>query len=102
MNPQQIAKILGSRGGRARARRLSADERRRIASQGGQARRQSLEAAQRVIDNLNYLEMVLELQGGAPAVTAMKTFKGTLPGIYAPAAAAGRPRRKHPRESGRR
>jgi hypothetical protein len=93
MNPQQMAKILGSRGGRARARRLSANERRRIASLGGHARRQSIEAAQRVVDNLNYLAMVLELRGGHPPVTALKTFTGTLPGIYARASALGRPRR---------
>jgi hypothetical protein len=96
MNPQQMAKLLGRRGGQARARKLSDAERRRIASLGGHARRQSLEAAGRVIANLNYLEMVLELQGGRPAVTAMKSFSGTLPGIYARASALKRPGRRRP------
>jgi hypothetical protein len=94
VNTQQIARVLGRRGGQSRARRLTADERRRIASLGGHARRQSLEAAQRVIANLNYLEMVLELQGGYPAITTMKTFTGTLPGIYARSLTLAAPRRR--------
>jgi hypothetical protein len=83
MTTHEMARRLGSRGGRARAQRLSADERRRIAASGGHARRRSIEAAQRIIDNFNYLAMVMELRGGPHVVTAMKTFKGPLPGIYA-------------------
>jgi len=82
MKPSDMAKALGSRGGRARAKRLSAEERRRIASLGGHARRRSLEAARNIMINLRYANMVIELQGGPPKVTQMKTFKGPLPGIY--------------------
>ena len=82
MDASRMAKLLGSRGGHARARRLSEAERRRIAALGGKARMRSLEAAQHVIDNLKYAAMVTELQGGAPPVRRMKTCKGPLPGIY--------------------
>jgi len=82
MNVREIAKALGRRGGEVRARRLSADERKRIAALGAAARLRSLEAAARVIDNVRYAAAVIELQGGAPAVTRMRTFKGRLPGIY--------------------
>jgi hypothetical protein len=84
VNASQMAKLLGRRGGRARARRLSAAERRRIASLGGKARVRSLEAARHVIDNLRYAALVVELQGGATPVRPMKNFKGPLPGIYPP------------------
>ena len=77
-----MAKLLGSRGGRARATRLSAADRRRIASLGGRARLRSLEAARRILINLHYANAVVELRGGAPDVKAMKTFAGPLPGIY--------------------
>lgn len=79
---RQIAKALGRRGGHARARRLSADERKRIASLGAEARLRSLEAAQRLTTNLRYAAMVIELRGGLPAVRRMKTCKSRLPGIY--------------------
>jgi hypothetical protein len=77
-----MARIMGRRGGRARARRLSAERRRQIASLGGQARHRSLQAAQRIVDNLRYAEAVLELRGVPPKVRRMKTFKGRLPGHY--------------------
>ena len=77
-----MAKALGSRGGRARAKRLSAAERRRIASLGGTARARSHETARRIIVNLRYANAVIELRGGPPEVTPMKTFDGPLPGIY--------------------
>jgi hypothetical protein len=77
-----MASRLGRRGGRARARRLPADARRRIASLGAVARRQSLQAARRVADNFGYLEAVIELQGGRPALTRMRSFPGPLPGLY--------------------
>jgi hypothetical protein len=82
MKASDMAKALGSRGGRARAKRLSADERRRIASLGGHARRRSLEVAREIMINLRYANTVIELQGGPPKVRRMKTFKGPLPGIY--------------------
>lgn len=84
MNPHEMAKALGRRGGRARARRLSAEERKRIASLGGQARRRSREAARRMATNLRYAAAVLELRGGPPKVMRMRTFEGPLPGIHQP------------------
>jgi hypothetical protein len=77
-----MARRLGRRGGQARARRLTAERRRQIASLGGVARRQSLLAAQRIADNFRYLAAIVELQGGPPEVIRMKTFDGPLPGIY--------------------
>ena len=77
-----MARRLGQRGGIARARRLSAERRRQIASLGGEARRQSIRAARRIADNFRYLTAVLAMQGGPPEVVRMKTFDGRLPGIY--------------------
>lgn len=82
MNPREMARALGRRGGRARARRLSAEERKRIASLGGKARRQSLEAARQISSTFAYAAMVEELQGGPRHVARMKRFRGPLPGIY--------------------
>ena len=82
MTPQEMARMLGRRGGRARARKLSSEERRRIAALGGDARRRSFEAARRVITNLRYAAMMTELRGGPPDVVRMKSFTGPLPGRY--------------------
>lgn len=81
MNAQTMARALGSRGGRARARNLTAEERRRIAALGGAARRRSLEAARRVAANSVYAEIVRELRP-RPTVERMKSFSGRLPGFY--------------------
>jgi hypothetical protein len=77
-----IARILGSRGGHARARRLSAEEKKRIASQGGKARRASLVAARRIVENLRYARAVEELRGAPRPVRREPTFAGRLPGLY--------------------
>lgn len=61
--------------------RLSAEDRRRIASLGGQARRRSILVARRLADNLRYADAALELRG-RPKVVRMKTFGGPLPGLY--------------------
>jgi hypothetical protein len=76
-----MARALGSRGGRTRARNLTAGQRRHIAALGGAARRRSLELAQRHSDNFRYAAMVLELRP-PPRVGRMRTFNGPLPGIY--------------------
>ena len=81
MNTRDMARALGRRGGRARARNLTPDERRRIAALGGAARRRSLELAERHRDNFIYAAMVLELQP-RPRVDRMRTFDGPLPGLY--------------------
>jgi hypothetical protein len=81
MNAHEIARVLGRRGGRMRARRLSQEEKKRIASMGGRARVDSLRAARRVADNLRYAAVLLELRP-SPDVTRLRTFTGQLPGIY--------------------
>lgn len=81
MNTRKMAQALGRRGGRARARNLSGDERRRIAALGGAARKRSLELAQRHADNFMYAAMLLELRP-PPPVERVRTFGGPLPGIY--------------------
>lgn len=81
MDTREMARALGRRGGKARARNLSADDRRRIAALGGAARRRSLDAAQRHADNFMYAAMVRELQP-PPPVKRVRTFDGPLPGLY--------------------
>jgi hypothetical protein len=81
VNTRDMARALGRRGGRARARNLTADARRRIAALGGAARRRSIELAQRHHDNFTYAAIVLELQP-PPRVARMRTFDGPLPGLY--------------------
>jgi len=82
MKLQEMARLMGRRGGKARARRLSAERRRQIASLGGQARHRSLQAARRIDENVAYAAAVLELRGGPPKVRRMKMFGGRLPGLY--------------------
>ena len=81
MNASDMARALGRRGGRARGRRLSAAEKKRIASLGAQARLRSLHAARRIADNFRYAAAVADLRG-RPAVGSVKTFAGPLPGLY--------------------
>ena len=81
-NTRAIAKALGRRGGQARARRLSAEERRRIAALGGAARRTSLEVARRIAENFAYLTAAQELGGRPPRPVRAGTCKGPLPGLY--------------------
>jgi len=76
-----MARVLGSRGGGARARTLTAEQRRHIAALGGAARRRSLELAQRHHDNFIHKAIVLELQP-PPRIDRMRTFDGPLPGLY--------------------
>ena len=82
MNASRMARVLGRKGGRARARRLSALEKQHIASLGGQARRQSLQAALRITDNFRYVAAMVELRGRSTRVTHLMVFAGPLPGIY--------------------
>ena len=81
MNASDMARALGRRGGRARSRRLSAAEKKRVASLGAQARLRSLDAARRIADNFRYAAAVAEL-GERPAVRRVKAFAGPLPGLY--------------------
>jgi len=82
MNTRQVARVLGRRGGRMRALRLPAQERKRIAALGGRARSASLQVARRIAANLEYAAVLQELRGESTEVTRMKAFEGPLPGIY--------------------
>jgi hypothetical protein len=77
-----MAVALGQRGGRARAKRLSAAQRKRIASLGGKARARSLQAARRIADNYRYAAVLGDLRGQPTTVKRLRTFAGPLPGIY--------------------
>jgi hypothetical protein len=81
VSPSALARALGRRGGRSRARRLSAADRRRIAAIGGRARRASLEAAARIADNFRYVASAREL-APAPPVRRLRTSRSKLPGLY--------------------
>ena len=81
MSLDQAARRLGKRGGLARARRLSAERRREIASQGGAAKRESLAVARRLADNFVYAAMMESLRGGPAAVERLSECDGPLPGL---------------------
>jgi hypothetical protein len=83
MDPSALARALGRRGGLSRARRLTPAHKARIASLGGHARRESLQAARRIADNFHYLAAVLELRP-APPVKRLRECRARLPGIYRP------------------
>ncbi|HPA51771.1 MAG TPA: hypothetical protein PLP50_09220 [Thermoanaerobaculia bacterium] len=76
-----MARAMGRRRGRARARRVSPERRGQIASLGGEARQRSLLATRRLVENLLYAAAVRELRGEAREVVRMKTFHGRLPGL---------------------
>jgi len=82
MNSRQITRALGRRGGRMRAMRLSAKDRRRIASLGGKARSASLQASRRISENLRYAALLQDLRGQSTDVRRLRAFEGPLPGIY--------------------
>jgi hypothetical protein len=82
MTTSELAAALGRRGGRARAARLSPERRRQIAAAGAAARRQSLEAARRILVNFRYRELVLALAPPQPRVKRVATCRGPLPGPY--------------------
>jgi hypothetical protein len=77
-----IARALGSKGGKARAKRLAPADRRRIAALGGRARALSIHAERRVAENFRYAAAVAALQP-RPKVRRLRNFAGPLPGIYA-------------------
>jgi hypothetical protein len=81
MTPSQFAKMLGQRGGKKRSQRLSANEKKSIASLGGQARAQSYQLARRVEENFRYLEAINELRE-TTKVRSLKTTRHKLPGMY--------------------
>lgn len=82
MTVTELAAVLGRRGGRARAARLSPDRRRQIAAAGADARRASLEAARRIAVNFSYAAAVAALRGATPPVRRLSTCRNRLPGLY--------------------
>lgn len=82
MNTTEMARALGRRGGRARHARLSASERKRIASLGGKARHESRLAARRIVENLRHAAVVSDLRRRRTPVRRLRTFAGRLPGLY--------------------
>ena len=81
MNTRDFARALGKKGGLARAKRLSFEERKKIASLGGQSRARSIQAARRIAENFQYLDTIIELTGKTK-VTRHSNFKGQLPKKY--------------------
>ena len=65
MEPRSMARALGRRGGRARARKLSPERRREIASQGGLSKALSRHASRRIRENFEYLERLNALKKAA-------------------------------------
>lgn len=61
---------------------MSAADKKRIASLGGKARLQSLQAARRIADNFRYAAVLGELRGQPTTIRRLRTFAGTLPWIY--------------------
>lgn len=82
MHTRDMAKALGARGGRARAKRLAPRDRKRIAALGGRARADSIAAARRIADNFRYLATMRVMPGRTTAVVRLEDFRGRLPGIY--------------------
>jgi hypothetical protein len=76
MNVRAMARAMGRRGGRARARRLTAEQRRRIASLGGRARHRSLVVARRVADTLRYAAAAVELREDGPRSATRSSSPG--------------------------
>ena len=62
--------------------KLSAPEKRRIASLGGAERAASLRRARRVAENFRYVRAVAALHNRSVRVIGMTRFEGRLPGIY--------------------
>lgn len=82
VNTSEMARALGRKGGRARGKRLSAADKKRIASLGGKARGQSLRTARRIADNFRYAAALGDLRGQPTPIKRLSAFPGPLPGIY--------------------
>ena len=82
MNASEMAKALGRRGGLSRGQRLSATDKKCIASLGGKARAQSLQAARRIADNFRYVAVLGDLRAQPATIRRLSAFAGPLPGIY--------------------
>ncbi len=81
MGPSDLARMLGQRGGRARAARLTDARKRHIAALGGRARRDSLQAARRISENFRYVAAMDALRGGRPRAKQLAAVAGRLPDV---------------------
>lgn len=81
MNARQIAKALGRKGGLARAKKLSAEQRRKIASKGGMVKALSAKANDRIESNFRFAES-LKILRPPPKVKSVSQIKGPLPTLY--------------------
>jgi hypothetical protein len=70
MDTHRIAQMLGRLGGKARAKKLSASERSRIASLGGLSRSISRNIERRIVTNLSYSETVTALRRAGSRINA--------------------------------
>ena len=61
MTISSFAKALGKRGGLARARRLSPEKKKAIASLGGIARSESNSIVKKIEENFRYLETIRQM-----------------------------------------
>lgn len=82
MNLANIAKKMGSLGGKARAKRLSSPAKKAIASLGGLARAQSILVAKRIEQNFAYVAAMNEMKLKPIEVKQLNTCNHRLPGIY--------------------
>ena len=78
----QMAKTLGSLGGKARADSLTATQKKNIAALGAKARVISLQAAKRIRKNFLYLDAMQELRGDTVRVTRVSTCNQPLPDVF--------------------
>ena len=70
MDTHRIAQTLGRLGGKARAKKLSANEKSRIASLGGLSRSISRNIERRILINLRYSETVTALRRAGSRIYA--------------------------------
>jgi hypothetical protein len=83
MQISEMARALGSLGGRSRARRLSSERLADIARTGARARGESLHLARAIQTNFDYVNAIRELHPPRP-VRSETRCSGRLPGIYGP------------------
>ena len=81
MDISTIAKQLGRKGGLARSKSLSPEEKKRIATRAAQSRWLSVKAMDRISRNLDYAEAVRLLRK-PPKVISVSQVNHKLPGIY--------------------
>ncbi|MBL7684580.1 MAG: hypothetical protein JNK65_00905, partial [Deltaproteobacteria bacterium] len=73
---------LGSRGGHARAKKLSSEQRKKIASLGGMVRAINSRAIDRIESNMAYVSMIRELRP-PPEPKSISRTTSKLPGAHA-------------------